>query len=172
MSLILGPLLFVVIIFIPTAQIMMEVNLEKPISHLSPQIALGTMIWMVIWWVTECNHSICVYNRSLYFISSYIVATYWRLVIEDEEWRWRMKMDGGFFLLLTIPLASAGLRILLNSRFCDNSLRDSMHFVFLRKSFHIWCKGMRSFYLSSPPPTLLLYFSLMITMIYLMLYGY
>ena len=54
MGLILGPLLFVVIIFIHTPQSMMEVNLEKPISHLSPQIALGTMIWMVIWWVTEC----------------------------------------------------------------------------------------------------------------------
>jgi sodium-dependent dicarboxylate transporter 2/3/5 len=54
MGLILGPLLFVVIIFIPTPQSMIEINLEKPISHLSPQIALGTMIWMVIWWVTEC----------------------------------------------------------------------------------------------------------------------
>src|SRR5918999_3551572 len=54
MGLILGPLLFIVIIFIPTPQSMIEVNLEKPISHLSPQIALGAMIWMVIWWVTEC----------------------------------------------------------------------------------------------------------------------
>lgn len=53
-GLILGPLLFVVIILIPTPQSMMEINLEKPISHLSPQIALGAMIWMVIWWVTEC----------------------------------------------------------------------------------------------------------------------
>jgi sodium-dependent dicarboxylate transporter 2/3/5 len=54
MGLILGPLLFVVIIFIPTPQSIIEVNLEKPIPHLSPQIALGAMIWMVIWWVTEC----------------------------------------------------------------------------------------------------------------------
>src|ERR687897_555236 len=54
MGLILGPLLFVVIILIPTPQSMMEVNLEKPISHLSPQIALGAMLWMVVWWVTEC----------------------------------------------------------------------------------------------------------------------
>jgi hypothetical protein len=73
-----------------------------------------------------------------------------------------MKMDGGFFLLLTILLASADLRILLNSRFCDNPLRDSMHFASLRKSFHTCCKGMRSSYLSSPP---LLYLSLRITMI-------
>jgi hypothetical protein len=48
-GLILGPLLFVVIIFIPTPQSMIEVNLEKPISHLSPQIALGAMLWMVVW---------------------------------------------------------------------------------------------------------------------------
>jgi solute carrier family 13 (sodium-dependent dicarboxylate transporter), member 2/3/5 len=54
MGLILGPLLFVVIILIPTPQSMMDVNLEKPISYLSPQIALGAMIWMVIWWITEC----------------------------------------------------------------------------------------------------------------------
>jgi sodium-dependent dicarboxylate transporter 2/3/5 len=54
MGLILGPLLFVVIIFIPTPQSIIEVNLEKPIPHLSPQIALGAMIWMVIWWFTEC----------------------------------------------------------------------------------------------------------------------
>ena len=54
MGLTLGPLLFVVIILIPTPQSMVEVNLEKPISHLSPQIALGAMIWIVIWWITEC----------------------------------------------------------------------------------------------------------------------
>ncbi|MCD6036919.1 MAG: di-/tricarboxylate transporter [Nitrososphaeraceae archaeon] len=54
MGLILGPLLFVVIIFFPTPQSMIEINLENPISQLSPQIALGAMIWMVIWWVTEC----------------------------------------------------------------------------------------------------------------------
>jgi solute carrier family 13 (sodium-dependent dicarboxylate transporter), member 2/3/5 len=54
MGLILGPLLFVVITLIPTPQSMVDVNLEKPISHLSPQIALGAMMWMVIWWVTEC----------------------------------------------------------------------------------------------------------------------
>lgn len=54
MGLILGPLIFVVIIFFPTPQSMIEINLENYISHLSPQIALGAMIWMVIWWVTEC----------------------------------------------------------------------------------------------------------------------
>src|ERR671914_1972212 len=54
MGLILGPLLFVVIIFIPTPQSMMQLNLERSISPLSPQIALGAMLWMVVWWVTEC----------------------------------------------------------------------------------------------------------------------
>ena len=76
-----------------------------------------------------------------------------------------------FCFLLTILLASVDLRILLNFRFCDNPLHDSMHFVSLRKSFHTCCKGMRSFYLPSPI-LLLLYFSLTITMIYLMLYSY
>jgi di/tricarboxylate transporter len=34
--------------------IIAEVNLDRSIFPLAPQIALGTMIWMVIWWVTEC----------------------------------------------------------------------------------------------------------------------
>jgi hypothetical protein len=76
------------------------------------------------------------------------------------------------FLLLTILLASAGLRILWSFCFYDNPLRDSMHFAFLRKSFHTCCKDMRSPYLSCPLPLLLLYFSPMITMIYLRLYSY
>jgi sodium-dependent dicarboxylate transporter 2/3/5 len=33
---------------------MMQLNLERSISPLSPQIALGVMLWMVVWWVTEC----------------------------------------------------------------------------------------------------------------------
>ncbi|HJU78166.1 MAG TPA: SLC13 family permease, partial [Nitrososphaeraceae archaeon] len=53
-GLILGPILFVIIILIPTPQSMMQLNLEKSISPLSPQIALGAMLWMVVWWVTEC----------------------------------------------------------------------------------------------------------------------
>jgi solute carrier family 13 (sodium-dependent dicarboxylate transporter), member 2/3/5 len=54
-GLLLGPLLFVIIIFFPIPQsIIAEVNLDRSIFLLAPQIALGTMIWMVIWWVTEC----------------------------------------------------------------------------------------------------------------------
>jgi solute carrier family 13 (sodium-dependent dicarboxylate transporter), member 2/3/5 len=56
-GLVLGPLLFIVIVFlIPTPQSMISVVLSKPNSLplLSPQIALGTTIWMLIWWITEC----------------------------------------------------------------------------------------------------------------------
>jgi solute carrier family 13 (sodium-dependent dicarboxylate transporter), member 2/3/5 len=41
---------------IPTPQSMISVALSKPNSLplLSPQIALGTTIWMLVWWITEC----------------------------------------------------------------------------------------------------------------------
>ena len=43
---------------IPTPQSMISVALSKPNSLplLSPQIALGTTIWMLVWWITECTH--------------------------------------------------------------------------------------------------------------------
>jgi hypothetical protein len=50
-GLVLGPLLFIVIVFmIPTPQSMIGVTLSKPNSLplLSPQIALGTTIWMLV----------------------------------------------------------------------------------------------------------------------------
>jgi solute carrier family 13 (sodium-dependent dicarboxylate transporter), member 2/3/5 len=56
-GLVLGPLLFIVIVFlVPTPQSMISVALSKPNSLplLSPQIALGTTIWMLSWWITEC----------------------------------------------------------------------------------------------------------------------
>jgi solute carrier family 13 (sodium-dependent dicarboxylate transporter), member 2/3/5 len=58
-GLICGPLFFIVILFIPFPQSSIltnniNINSEKSTSPLSPQIALGTMIWMVIWWITEC----------------------------------------------------------------------------------------------------------------------
>jgi solute carrier family 13 (sodium-dependent dicarboxylate transporter), member 2/3/5 len=56
-GLVLGPLLFIVIVFlISTPQSMISVTLSKPnpLPLLSPQIALGTTIWMLVWWVTEC----------------------------------------------------------------------------------------------------------------------
>jgi solute carrier family 13 (sodium-dependent dicarboxylate transporter), member 2/3/5 len=56
-GLILGPLLFFVIVFlVPTPPSMISVTLSRPNSLplLSPQIALGTTIWMLVWWITEC----------------------------------------------------------------------------------------------------------------------
>ena len=56
-GLVLGPLLFIVIVFlVPTPQSMMNIALSRPnsLSLLSPQIALGTTIWMLVWWITEC----------------------------------------------------------------------------------------------------------------------
>ena len=50
--------MFVVIVFlVPTPQSMISVALSKPNSLplLSPQIALGTTIWMLVWWITECT---------------------------------------------------------------------------------------------------------------------
>jgi solute carrier family 13 (sodium-dependent dicarboxylate transporter), member 2/3/5 len=56
-GLVLGPLLFIVIVFlIPTPQSMITVTLSRSNSLpvISPQIALGTIIWMLVWWITEC----------------------------------------------------------------------------------------------------------------------
>ena len=60
--LISGPLLFIIILFIiPFPQSTTLTNNTSSSSEkissspsLSPQIALGTMTWMVIWWITEC----------------------------------------------------------------------------------------------------------------------
>ena len=56
-GLVLGPLLFIVIVFlVPTPQSMISVALSKhnSLPLLSPQIALATTIWMLSWWITEC----------------------------------------------------------------------------------------------------------------------
>jgi di/tricarboxylate transporter len=57
-GLILRPIVFVIVLLFPfsysvvtTNHILKDENLHSP---LFPQIALGTMLWMVIWWVTEC----------------------------------------------------------------------------------------------------------------------
>ncbi|AIF85491.1 di-/tricarboxylate transporter [Candidatus Nitrososphaera evergladensis SR1] len=53
-GLILGPLLFIAIILIPAPQSMAKAASDKSLPAFAPQLALGTMIWMVVWWVTEC----------------------------------------------------------------------------------------------------------------------
>jgi sodium-dependent dicarboxylate transporter 2/3/5 len=52
-GLVLGPTLFLVILLYPTSQGMEDITKSKNLPPLSPQIALGTMTWMIIWWVTE-----------------------------------------------------------------------------------------------------------------------
>lgn len=52
-GLVLGPVIFLVILFIPTPQDMGSVTRSKNLPPLSIQIALVTMVWMVIWWITE-----------------------------------------------------------------------------------------------------------------------
>ncbi len=122
------------------------------------------------------QHAAVVYSysyRDFLYCGAFLLLPigYCFYLLEIGYLGWRMKMDGRFFLLvLTSLLASADLRILWSFCFYDNPLRDPMPFASLRKSFHTCCKGMRSFYLSIP--LLLLYFSPMITMIYLRLYSY
>ena len=57
-GLISGPLLFIIILFFPFPQDASSNNANTDSGNsqfpFSPQIALGTMVWMVIWWVTEC----------------------------------------------------------------------------------------------------------------------
>jgi solute carrier family 13 (sodium-dependent dicarboxylate transporter), member 2/3/5 len=57
-GLISGPLLFIIILFIPISHNIItndtNSNSNNFSSSISPKIALGTMVWMVIWWITEC----------------------------------------------------------------------------------------------------------------------
>jgi sodium-dependent dicarboxylate transporter 2/3/5 len=53
-GLILGPLLFVLIVLIPEPQSMVDAAILKDVPDKSPQIALGTLLWVLTWWVTEC----------------------------------------------------------------------------------------------------------------------
>jgi len=55
-GLILGPLLFVAIVLVPTPQSMIDVAPDPSTgaSEKAPLIALGTLAWVLAWWVTEC----------------------------------------------------------------------------------------------------------------------
>jgi solute carrier family 13 (sodium-dependent dicarboxylate transporter), member 2/3/5 len=53
-GLIVGPLLFVFTILMPVPNSMAEAAADKSLPIFAPQLALGTMFWMVVWWVTEC----------------------------------------------------------------------------------------------------------------------
>ncbi len=53
-GLILGPLMFIIIVLIPEPQSMVDAAIASGVPEKSPQIALGTLLWVLIWWVTEC----------------------------------------------------------------------------------------------------------------------
>lgn len=54
MGIYLGPLLFVIVLLIPEPQSMIDAAAAVGASMMAPQIALGMLIWILIWWVTEC----------------------------------------------------------------------------------------------------------------------
>ena len=49
-----GPLLFVVIALAPVPESMATAAQEFDVWERAPQIALGTLLWVLVWWVTEC----------------------------------------------------------------------------------------------------------------------
>jgi sodium-dependent dicarboxylate transporter 2/3/5 len=54
-GLILGPVLFLIIVLIPEPASMVDAAAAKGIGLVkAPQIALGTLAWVLVWWVTEC----------------------------------------------------------------------------------------------------------------------
>ncbi len=53
-GLILGPLLFVVTVLVPIPESMAKAAADNSVASFGPQIALGVMLWMIVWWVTEC----------------------------------------------------------------------------------------------------------------------
>ena len=53
-GLVLGPLLFLTIVLIPEPQSMVDAAAALGSPEKAPQIALGTLLWVLIWWVTEC----------------------------------------------------------------------------------------------------------------------
>jgi sodium-dependent dicarboxylate transporter 2/3/5 len=52
-GLILGPLLFLIVVLVPEPQSMIDVA-PVGMTDKSPMIALGTMLWVLVWWVSEC----------------------------------------------------------------------------------------------------------------------
>ena len=59
-GLVLGPVLFLVLVALPEPQSMLDavsdIELDKGINlpDKAPQIAFGTLLWVLVWWVTEC----------------------------------------------------------------------------------------------------------------------
>ncbi len=53
-GLVLGPLLFVATVLAPFPDSMAKAAADYSVPAFAPQLALGTMLWMIVWWVTEC----------------------------------------------------------------------------------------------------------------------
>lgn len=53
-GLVLGPVIFIIIVLMPVPQSMAEVASDIGAPDRAPQIALGTLLWVLTWWVTEC----------------------------------------------------------------------------------------------------------------------
>jgi len=55
-GLIVGPLLFAIVVLMPEPQSMLDSarGMVPHVADKSPQIALGTLAWVLTWWVTEC----------------------------------------------------------------------------------------------------------------------
>ena len=53
-GLLLGPLLFVIVVLAPTPDSMADAAVIVSADEMAPQIALGTLLWVLVWWVTEC----------------------------------------------------------------------------------------------------------------------
>lgn len=54
LGLALGALLFVASILFPVPPSMAKVAPDNSLPAFAPQLALGMMLWIVVWWVTEC----------------------------------------------------------------------------------------------------------------------
>ncbi|OGS55814.1 MAG: hypothetical protein A3K60_04225 [Euryarchaeota archaeon RBG_19FT_COMBO_56_21] len=53
-GLILGPLLFIIAIAVPTPDAMASAADVNEVFERAPQVAVGTLLWVLVWWVTEC----------------------------------------------------------------------------------------------------------------------
>ncbi len=53
-GLVVGPLLFATVLLIPEPQSMIDAAISKGVTDRAPAIALATLLWVLIWWVTEC----------------------------------------------------------------------------------------------------------------------
>lgn len=54
LGLLIGPTLFLLVILLPEPHSMQEAARFVDAPGRAPQVALGTLLWVLVWWVTEC----------------------------------------------------------------------------------------------------------------------